>query len=169
MEDYYLLAQESSHRRLTVASDKLLAFLGLARGLRRAFNDFSPSADSGTNSSSAVYLAGLWALDIYRGLTWYKGIAMCAHVPVYRASSDERVLFSRGQPKHTLFNLGLLDYKIEPRDSGNPFGKIAYVELVVCGRITRLRRSRQVFEIHVPGDGIVGCDFDVFETPEDKH
>ncbi|KAI0413253.1 HET-domain-containing protein [Xylaria grammica] len=149
IQDYYDLVQEYSHRRLTIASDKLPAFSGLARGLRGAFARYDPGSDPGVESKPAIYLAGLWVSDFHRGLTWLGENGTCRHAPIYRApswswsSTDEPVVFQGARESHEL-DLQLLDYTVEARNPGNPFGEIASAELVVRGRTKQLRRSTQV-------------------------
>jgi hypothetical protein len=157
--------QDYSHRRLTVASDKLPAFSGLAQGLRDAFDDSSPG--------SAAYLAGLWASNLHRGLTWHSEMLTCAHVPIYRApswswaSTDEPVLFTLDPHQPTEFDLHVLDYKISPHDPDNPFGEIVDADLIVTGRTKLLERSSQVVETRGSDRSIGVCWFDDVETPGD--
>jgi hypothetical protein len=165
IEDYYQLVQDYSCRRLTFASDKLPAFSGLAQGLCGAFDNSS--------LGSAAYLAGLWASDLHRGLTWHSEMRTCAHVPIYRApswswaSTDERVLFMLNPRQPTELDLRVLDYNISPHDPENLFGEIVDAELIVTGRTKLLERSRQVVETRGPDHSIGMCWFDDVETPGD--
>ncbi|KAI3316705.1 HET-domain-containing protein [Xylariaceae sp. AK1471] len=164
--EYYKMVEQYSRRRLTVASDKLPAFSGLAQALRGAFEDCSLSSYSALEPNSSIYLAGLWATDLCRGLAWWRyKHSFRPHTPVYRApswswaSTDGPVEFWK-LVEHTELDLRLLNYRVKLRDLENPFGEITYAELVVCGRAKKLRQSMEVSMSSSSYDHIGFCHFD---------
>ncbi|TLD33671.1 hypothetical protein PspLS_01655 [Pyricularia sp. CBS 133598] len=86
LTEYHELVSTYSARRLTVPSDKLPAFSGLAQRLHPAIG--------------GDYIAGIWTTDFRRGLLWTADLKICRHASgTYRAPSwswavtDEDVIF----------------------------------------------------------------------------
>ncbi|KAI8633541.1 HET-domain-containing protein [Xylariaceae sp. FL1651] len=163
--NYYELVEEYSRRYLTVPSDKLPAFSGLARAVCGVFKHHDPFYDSAQMSTPAAYLAGIWVADLYRGLAWYGSEGLCPHVVSYRApswswaSTDKPITFWDGFYPSEL-DLNILRYEVELQDPENPFGEVKYAELIVSGRIKKLRRSRQVFGSDMSDETLGHCYFD---------
>ncbi|KAJ3564934.1 hypothetical protein NPX13_g7676 [Xylaria arbuscula] len=133
--DYYRLVETYSSRKLSFASDKLLAFSGLVQRIH--------------SSIGGDYLAGLWSYDLHRGLAWYPEMTTCRHVSSYRAPSwswaitDESILISDEQFKSDEFKMRLIGYNVTLCDPTNPYGQIESGYILVGGFVKSLYRSAQ--------------------------
>ncbi|KAF7542018.1 hypothetical protein G7054_g23 [Neopestalotiopsis clavispora] len=147
LDEYYKMVETFSHRNLTVGSDKLPAFSGLARRLHKFLR--------------GQYLAGLWSCDIGRGLCWYREMDSAKHVSRYRAPSwswavtDERILFAAQSDTavrdHPLA-VQMIAFDIQPRHESNPYGEIQSGSLTLRGLTRPLVCSRQVITYAIGND-----------------
>lgn len=148
LSQYYELVQQYSRRQLTIASDKLPAFSGLARVFHSLLG--------------GDYLAGLWTSDLHTGLGWAAALYVAgpegdtpAHS--YRAPSwswaaiTTRVDFEYCKPEDGRSSesiLQVLTSHMEYKDPVNPYGELKSCILHVQGLTSELRcstsKSRQV-------------------------
>ncbi|KAK4221816.1 heterokaryon incompatibility protein-domain-containing protein [Podospora fimiseda] len=125
---YYELVEQYTKRQLTVPSDTLPAFSGIAQR-------FCPvMGDDG-------YVAGLWTSDIIFGLCWRTSFGPGKRTEVYRAPSCSWASMEHGietcfniynyarfrlatTSRHAasrIYELQLLEYKMSPRTEGDVF------------------------------------------------
>jgi hypothetical protein len=157
-DEYYKLVEEYSRRNLTVGSDKLPAFSGLAELMHSAFG--------------GEYLAGIWSEDFRRGLLWYGEIISCEHVRPYRAPSwswavtDDMVLYQSalgGRLAAGAYDAQLISYQHVLR-SQNRYGEIDSAQLNIKGLTKPFFRSSQNIGITSPDSRIGYVRFDEAEA-----
>ncbi|TLS20828.1 uncharacterized protein PpBr36_10680 [Pyricularia pennisetigena] len=166
LSEYYELVSAYSARKLTYGSDKLPAFSGLAQRLQAAIG--------------GDYIAGIWTTDFRRGLLWMADREFCRHASgPYRAPSwswavtDEEVLFRGYAESGSILEPSpssaiLIDYSVEPRIPGNPYGEIGAASLVLRALVKPLLRSSQVVYTTPTDPGMVGtASFDEPVGPDD--
>ncbi|EEU34250.1 uncharacterized protein NECHADRAFT_85535 [Fusarium vanettenii 77-13-4] len=148
MVDYYGLISRYSARALSYRSDKLPAMSAIAKAL---------SHNLAQENASPTYLAGLWEMDLPRGLMW-KALpsSHAPHVSPYRAPSwswattDSPItfvgMFKSGWDRTWHTDLRVVSCDVCPLSPSCPFGKVKSSRLVVDGRTIPLIRSRQVLQ-----------------------
>lgn len=135
LEEYYDMVQTYSSKALSVESDKLPAFSGIAQRLHPALEGH--------------YLAGIWSCDIHRGLLWRGVLSTAKRVRLYRAPSwswavtDSPVYFPIFSGKNSPLDAQLLNFTIVPKDKTNPYGEILSGSLTLKGLTIPLVRSTQ--------------------------
>lgn len=149
LKKYYALVHEFSGRQLTVYTDKFPALSGLVQRIHSALG--------------GEYLAGLWSSGIRQGLLWEKERRWAKHAVPYRAPSwswavtDDLVHFLDIRSSNTdPDNLQLVEYDIQAKDKGNPYGEVNSASLVVHGLTIELWRT---FEVVDPSDVETGTNF----------
>ncbi|KAK4452592.1 hypothetical protein QBC34DRAFT_422797 [Podospora aff. communis PSN243] len=141
LDEYYYLVHDCTRRRLTMASDKLRAFSGLAERAHRAVG--------------GTYLAGLWPNGIKRSLLFHILLSE-DHKPAptnteYRAPSwswaslDCPVQFFNDVDGSSAFGLELISHDVRLRSNDNPYGEVTGASLVAKGIIIPLFRSTETF------------------------
>ncbi|KEY69346.1 hypothetical protein S7711_09739 [Stachybotrys chartarum IBT 7711] len=163
LRNYYQLVELYNERNLTVASDKLPAFSGLAQRFRSIIR--------------SEYLAGLWSSDIRNGLLWRSDVRRSRHLTKpYRAPSwswavaDGCVVINYMEDQvegPRQLDLQLLEYKMTTKDRNNPFGQIEDAYLVVMGLVKRLVRTKQVLTCRLPLDSALG--YGIFDDSLDDN
>ena len=143
LAEYYDLVRDFNSRKLTVPSDKLSAFSGVAQRVHGA--------------SGGHYLAGLWSEDIRAGLLWLKENRWADHVGPYRAPSwswavtDEQVIFYEpASGDEEAANMRLVAFDARLKDESNPYGEVVSAHIVVQGLTVELWRT---FEVVDPDEG----------------
>ncbi|KAI8712983.1 HET domain-containing protein [Fusarium sp. LHS14.1] len=163
MIDYYDLVSRYSERNLKSPSDKLPAMSTIAKAL---------SHKLAQENASPTYLAGLWEMDLPRGLMW-KALSKshAPHVSIYRAPSwswattDSPITFvgmlKSGWDREWHTDLRVVSCEVCPLRPGNPFSEVKSGRLVVEGRMIPLKRSRQVLQTNGFIFGSIGrCKYD---------
>ena len=162
LKDYYNLIDWYCDRTLTVAADKLPAMSTIVEALSRALGD---------QSTSANYLAGLWDIDLHRGLMRYPELQSAPHVLQYRAPSwswavtDSPVIYYNREEPWTCseFDLEVHDCQVQLRNTKNPFGEVVSGYLQVRGYSVPLLRSSQVVYEKILSPKTI--DFSYFDEP----
>ncbi|KAK0616437.1 heterokaryon incompatibility protein-domain-containing protein [Immersiella caudata] len=142
LEEYYHLVHDYTRRLLTVVSDKLPAFSGLAQRTHRAVG--------------GAYLAGLLSDDIKRSLLFYPSVSFdskpAATGMEYRAPSwswaslDHSIRFVNDLDASGPLDLRIINHKVTLRKDDNPYGEVTGAHLVVEGVTVPLYRSAQLFK-----------------------
>ncbi|KAK6193778.1 PtdIns(3,5)P(2) sythesis regulation factor [Pestalotiopsis sp. IQ-011] len=141
LQEYYRLITAYSERNLTVPSDKLPAFSGLAQGLHGFLG--------------GEYLAGLWSSDVHSGLLWFREMATARHASPYRAPSwswavtNERIQFEIDRTELWRENplaAELVAHEVTPADGTNPYGEVRAGALTLRGLTRPLVCSRKVIQ-----------------------
>ena len=133
---WYAIIEDYTRRALTVPRDKLVAIAGLARRAHQTLK--------------GEYLAGLWSTQLHVGLLWMiDEHASAMRAPNYRAPSWSWASMD-GPVSWTLIDGyvqsddGFVESAIEllassiQLDSGDPFGPVQRVEIVVSGRLKQV-------------------------------
>ncbi|KAF5007899.1 hypothetical protein FDECE_5814 [Fusarium decemcellulare] len=178
-DEYYDLVEDYSRRKLTNPSDKLPAISAITAAMSVAL---------GQGSLTATYLAGLWDIDLPRGLMWQPVDGAC-RAKDYRSPSwswaaiDGRIEF----PAHTelmwqaeSWHLKMLDYSVDLQNRTNRFGEINSCRIVVeCLTIPLVRSSQKAhrpelsvgscaYDFPLDGDTEVGEPEEVFEVVKNE-
>ncbi|RSL90152.1 hypothetical protein CDV31_015734 [Fusarium ambrosium] len=172
MNEYYGHVSDYSRRALTFPSDKLPAMSAIAKVL---------SHKLAQENASSTYLAGLWEVDLPRGLMW-KAISRsyAPHVSIYRAPSwswattDSPVTFCDRLPwafcSEWSTDLRVVSCEACPLNPSYPFGEVTSGRLVVEGLMIALIRSRQKVQAEDYKYRSMGrCNYDEFLDGEDPY
>lgn len=87
----YLIATYSA-QHLTQASDRLVAFSGIARAVHNDWNRVQAQADAGRPTTTTKYLAGLWQHSLAADLGWFVGwpsLLRMPSLPSWHPSADD--------------------------------------------------------------------------------
>ncbi|RSL56045.1 hypothetical protein CEP53_006894 [Fusarium sp. AF-6] len=172
MNEYYGHVSDYSRRALTVPSDKLPAMSAIAKAL---------SHKLAQENASSTYLAGLWEVDLPRGLMWGAiSRSYAPHVSIYRAPSwswattDSPVTFCDRLPwafcSEYSTDLRIVNCEVCPSNPGYPFGEVKSGRLVVEGRMIPLIRSRQKVQAEDSKYRSMGrCNYDECLDGEDPY
>ncbi|KAK3648353.1 hypothetical protein LTR56_007470 [Elasticomyces elasticus] len=149
-----VVADDYSGRKLTRASDKLIALAGLASA-------FKPLIKS-------RYLAGMWELDLVAGLCWRRHGGGCK-ATVYRApswswaSQDSRVAHSLAIRDGMIRYVEILDVDVTSAD-GNDTGAVTAGYLVLRGPVVRGRLGAPAIIAEADNVIAIDCDEEEFTT-----
>lgn len=139
LELWHEVVYDYSGRRMSVASDKLVALSGIAE-------DFAHVMAANSGASTVRYLAGLWSEDISRQLLWTRAsLSDQSEVPprprpAYRAPSwswasiDSQVELEYN--RDPVF-AGILGYQVTLRTEALPYGDAAAGVLALVGRVKK--------------------------------
>ncbi|KUJ09653.1 HET-domain-containing protein [Mollisia scopiformis] len=154
LEEYYLLVQVYSSRKLSFDTDKFPAFSGLAQHVHSYLG--------------GDYIAGIWSTDFRHGLLWFNELTTCKHVRPYRAPTwswavtNEPVVFpARCDTPFPEYAVELILYDINLET--NAYSQVESGELTLYGLTKELVRSRQLTNISYPEMATAHVYFDEAE------
>ncbi|KAL1904107.1 hypothetical protein Sste5344_010183 [Sporothrix stenoceras] len=156
LTDFYHFIESYAQRTLTFGTDKFPAVASFAQNVERALRK------SSDNPVQHDYMAGVWSSDFRRGLLFCPDGIHAPHVKqaeekdgLYRAPSwswavtDAPIIFLAAQTPlggtPNPLNAQLVSWSSQLRDPNNAFGAVYSAQLVVRGRVCRLRMSATHF------------------------